>query len=48
MAVDYQLVTRHFYKKDFVLSAQSDGFEYAERLTDKTQLQKTIKEFYWV
>ena len=33
------------YKKDFVLSAQSDGFEYAERLTDKTQLQKTIKEF---
>ena len=33
------------YKKDFVLSAQSDGFEFAERLTDKTQLQKTIKEF---
>ena len=33
------------YKKDFVLSAQSDGFEYDERLTDKTQLQKTIKEF---
>jgi acetolactate synthase-1/2/3 large subunit len=33
------------HKKDFVLSAQSDGFEYAERLTDKTQLQKTIKEF---
>ena len=33
------------YKKDFVLSAQSDGFEYAERLTDKTQVQKTIKEF---
>ena len=33
------------YKKDFVLSAQSDGFEYAERLTDKTQLQQTIKEF---
>jgi acetolactate synthase-1/2/3 large subunit len=28
-----------------VLSAQSDGFEFAERLTDKTQLQKTIKEF---
>ncbi len=33
------------HKKDFVASAKSDGFEYAERLTDKNQLKATLKEF---
>lgn len=33
------------HKKDFVASAKSDGFEYAERLTDKNQLKATVKEF---
>ena len=33
------------YKKDFVASAKSDGFEYAERLTEKNQIKSTVKEF---
>ena len=33
------------HKKDFVASAKSDGFEYAERLTEKNQLKATLKEF---
>ena len=32
-------------QKDFVMSAKSDGFRYAERLTDKKDIAKTIKEF---
>jgi len=33
------------HKKDFVASAKSDGFEYAERLTEKNQIKSTVKEF---
>ena len=33
------------HKKDFVASAKSDGFEYAERLIEKSQLKSTVKEF---
>jgi len=32
-------------QKDFVMSAKSDGFQYAERLTEKKDIAKTIKEF---
>ena len=33
------------HQKDFVMSARSDGFQYAERLTEKKDVAKTIKEF---
>ena len=33
------------HQKDFVMSAKSDGFQYAERLTEKKDIAKTIKEF---
>ena len=33
------------HKKDFVASAKSDGFEYAVRLIEKSQLKSTVKEF---
>ena len=33
------------HKKNFVKSAEADGFEYAVRLQDKKQLPKVIKEF---
>ena len=32
-------------KKDFVMAAKADGFEYAERLTDKDKLLETVKNF---
>ncbi|MBT3992681.1 MAG: biosynthetic-type acetolactate synthase large subunit [Gammaproteobacteria bacterium] len=32
-------------KKDFVMAAKADGFEYAERLTDKDKLLETVKSF---
>jgi acetolactate synthase-1/2/3 large subunit len=32
-------------KKDFVMAAKADGFEYAERLTEKDKLLETIKNF---
>jgi acetolactate synthase-1/2/3 large subunit len=33
------------HKKDFIMSAKADGFKYAERLTEKKNLEKTIQEF---
>jgi acetolactate synthase-1/2/3 large subunit len=33
------------HQKDFVMSAKSDGFQYAERLTEKKNVAKTIKQF---
>ncbi|MBM22722.1 MAG: acetolactate synthase, large subunit, biosynthetic type [Gammaproteobacteria bacterium] len=32
-------------QKDFVMSAKSDGFEYAERLSKKKDVARTIKKF---
>jgi len=32
-------------QKDFVKTAEADGFEFAVRLTDKTLLKKTLAEF---
>jgi acetolactate synthase-1/2/3 large subunit len=32
-------------QKDFVKTAEADGFEFAARLTDKAQLKKTLTEF---
>jgi len=32
-------------QKDFVMCAKSDGFEYSERLTEKKDVAKTIKQF---
>jgi acetolactate synthase-1/2/3 large subunit len=32
-------------QKDFVMCAKSDGFQYAERLTAKKDVVKTIKQF---
>jgi len=32
-------------QKDFVMCAKSDGFQYAERLTEKKDVAKTIKQF---
>jgi len=31
--------------KDFVKTAEADGFEYAERLSDRNELEKTVKEW---
>jgi acetolactate synthase-1/2/3 large subunit len=36
---------KSLHKKNFVKSAQSDGFEYAVRLDKKSDLPKVIKEF---
>jgi|TARA_Y100000031_G_scaffold76613_1_gene84291 acetolactate synthase-1/2/3 large subunit len=33
------------HKKDFIMSAKADGFKYAERITEKNNLKKTIQEF---
>ena len=33
------------HTKDFVMSAKSDGFEFAERLTDQSKVEETIKRF---
>jgi acetolactate synthase-1/2/3 large subunit len=32
-------------KKDFIKTAQADGFEYAERLDDNSQLQRVVREW---
>ena len=32
-------------KKDFVKTAQADGFEYAERLDDNSQLKQVVREW---
>jgi acetolactate synthase-1/2/3 large subunit len=32
-------------RKDFVKTAEADGFEYAVRLTDKVKLKETLQEF---
>lgn len=36
---------KSLYKKDFIKAAEADGFGYAKRLTDKTELADTIAEF---
>ncbi|HLQ84577.1 MAG TPA: thiamine pyrophosphate-dependent enzyme, partial [Salinisphaeraceae bacterium] len=36
---------KSLYKKDFIKAAEADGFEYAKRLTDKSELAATIEEF---
>ena len=36
---------KSLHKKNFVKSAESDGFEYAVRLENKSELPKVIKEF---
>ena len=36
---------KSLHKKNFVKSAEADGFEYAVRLKDKKELRKVIKEF---
>ncbi|MEO0998825.1 MAG: biosynthetic-type acetolactate synthase large subunit, partial [Pseudomonadota bacterium] len=33
------------HRKDFVLAARADGFEFAERLDDKTRVRETIERF---
>ncbi|MBN8924829.1 MAG: biosynthetic-type acetolactate synthase large subunit [Rhodanobacter sp.] len=36
---------KSLHKKDFVLAAQADGFEWARRLDDKAALESTIADF---
>jgi acetolactate synthase-1/2/3 large subunit len=36
---------KSLHKKNFVLAAQADGFEWAQRLDDKAQLESTIADF---
>jgi acetolactate synthase-1/2/3 large subunit len=36
---------KSLHKKDFVKAAESDGFEFARRVTKKSQLRKTLREF---
>lgn len=36
---------KSLHKKDFVLAAQADGFEWARRLQDKSALEATIADF---
>ena len=36
---------KSLHRKDFVKSAEADGFKFAKKLAYKDQLQQTIKEF---
>ena len=36
---------KSLHRKDFIKAAQSDGFEYAVRISAKADLKKTLKEF---
>ena len=36
---------KSLHKKNFVLAAQADGFEWARRLDDKAQLEATVADF---
>lgn len=36
---------KSLHKKDFVKCAQADGFEFAERLTDKEKVRETLERF---
>jgi acetolactate synthase-1/2/3 large subunit len=36
---------KSLHHKDFVLAAQADGYEYAKRLSDRSKLRETLKEF---
>ena len=36
---------KSLHKKDFIKAAEADGYEYAVRLENKTELPKVIKEF---
>ena len=33
------------HTKDFVMSAKSDGFQFAEKLTDQSKIEETIERF---
>jgi acetolactate synthase I/II/III large subunit len=36
---------KSLHRKDFVTSAKADGFEFSRRVSDKAELESTIKEF---
>jgi acetolactate synthase-1/2/3 large subunit len=36
---------KSMHKKDFVKAAEADGFTYAQRLTDKSKVDSTLREF---
>ena len=36
---------KSLHKKDFVMSAKADGFEFAVRVTDRKDLKKAMKDF---
>lgn len=36
---------KSLHRKDFVKAAQSDGFEFAVRVSDKAELEKVLKDF---
>jgi len=36
---------KSLHKKDFVMSAKADGFEFAVRVTDRKELKKAVKDF---
>lgn len=41
----YSGTDKALHKKDFVMSAKADGFEYAVRVSERKQLKKAMKEF---
>lgn len=41
----YSGTDKSLHKKDFIMSAQSDGFEYAVRVSERKDLKKALKEF---
>jgi acetolactate synthase-1/2/3 large subunit len=36
---------KSLHRKDFVMAAQADGFEFARRVTEKSELESVLKEF---
>lgn len=36
---------KSLHRKDFVLAAQADGFEFARRVSEKSELESALKEF---
>jgi len=41
----YSGTDKALHAKDFVKSAESDGFQFARRVSDKAELRKTLEEF---
>ncbi|MFP6583177.1 MAG: biosynthetic-type acetolactate synthase large subunit [Candidatus Hydrogenedentota bacterium] len=41
----YSGTDKALHKKDFVMSAKADGFEYSVRVSERKQLKKALKEF---